>query len=105
MEGSNLRFLIQSQASYHWTNPQNWRGGAGISSGPAACRQGKPAGNCQYNNTRRAVCQGLRQLSAGQSHIPDSIPYHPSRESENPEIAALRGSRLRGKDGRKTAGD
>ena len=22
MEGSNLRFLIQSQASYHWTNPQ-----------------------------------------------------------------------------------
>ena len=25
MEGSNLRFLIQSQASYHWTNPQ--RGG------------------------------------------------------------------------------
>ena len=27
MEGSNLRFLIQSQASYHWTNPQ--RGGCG----------------------------------------------------------------------------
>ena len=26
MEGSNLRFLIQSQASYHWTNPQR-RGG------------------------------------------------------------------------------
>ena len=27
MEGSNLRFLIQSQASYHWTNPQlgGWR--------------------------------------------------------------------------------
>ena len=25
MEGSNLSFLIQSQASYHWTNPQ--RGG------------------------------------------------------------------------------
>ncbi len=24
MEGSNLRFLIQSQASYHWTNPQSW---------------------------------------------------------------------------------
>ena len=23
MEGSNLRFLIQSQASYHWTNPQH----------------------------------------------------------------------------------
>ena len=22
MEGSNLRFLIQRQASYHWTNPQ-----------------------------------------------------------------------------------
>ena len=22
MEGSNLSFLIQSQASYHWTNPQ-----------------------------------------------------------------------------------
>ena len=22
MEGSNLRFLSQSQASYHWTNPQ-----------------------------------------------------------------------------------
>ena len=59
MEVSNLRFLIQSRASYHWTNPQNWRGGAGIRSGPAAGRQGKPAGNCQYNNTRRAVCQGL----------------------------------------------
>ena len=25
MEGSNLRFLIQSQASYHWTNPQSAR--------------------------------------------------------------------------------
>ena len=25
MEGSNLRFLIQSQASYHWTNPQSGR--------------------------------------------------------------------------------
>ena len=24
MEGSNLRFLSQSQASYHWTNPQSW---------------------------------------------------------------------------------
>lgn len=24
MEGSNLRFLIQSQASYHWTNPQHY---------------------------------------------------------------------------------
>ena len=44
MEGSNLRFLIQSQASYHWTNPQNWRGGAGINSGPAAAGKGnRPA--------------------------------------------------------------
>ena len=44
MEGSNLRFLIQSQASYHWTNPQNWRNGTGISSGPAAAGKGnRPA--------------------------------------------------------------
>lgn len=28
MEGSNLRFLIQSQASYHWTNPQRCGGAA-----------------------------------------------------------------------------
>ena len=29
MEGSNLRFLIQSQASYHWTNPQRCGRGVG----------------------------------------------------------------------------
>ncbi len=44
MEGSNLRFLIQSQASYHWTNPQNWRGGTGSISGPASVGKGnRPA--------------------------------------------------------------
>ena len=44
MEGSNLRFLIQSQASYHWTNPQNWRGGAGINPGPASAgKEKRPA--------------------------------------------------------------
>ena len=27
MEGSNLRFLSQSQASYHWTNPHFYTAG------------------------------------------------------------------------------
>ena len=44
MEGSNLRFLIQSQASYHWTNPQNLGNGSGVITGPAAAGKGnRPA--------------------------------------------------------------
>ena len=37
MEGSNLRFLIQSQASYHWTNPQRREEGFPF---PEASRKG-----------------------------------------------------------------
>ena len=42
MEGSNLRFLIQSQASYHWTNPQR-RSAAG------------PGGGCISRNKGRTL--------------------------------------------------
>ena len=38
MEGSNLRFLSQSQASYHWTNPQ---------------------GNCAQAQFQTTPCAGL----------------------------------------------
>lgn len=68
MEGSNLRFLIQSQASYHWTNPQNWRGGAGISSGSAAAGKGnRPAISNMIIPAGRFV-KGYRLLSAEQLH-------------------------------------
>ena len=81
MEGSNLRFLIQSQASYHWTNPQNWRSGAGISSGPAAAGKGNrpaisnmiiPAGRF-VKGCRQLICRAIAHT--GQHPLP-SFPQN-----------------------------
>lgn len=50
MEGSNLRFLIQSQASYHWTNPQ--RSGAAARD-PMPATSVRPRGLPEAYNPRK----------------------------------------------------
>ena len=85
MEGSNLRFLIQSQASYHWTNPQNWRGGAGISSGPAAAGKGKrPAISNMIIPAGRFVkgCRKLRRIRRKKRYT--GITLKPCRRNDGP---------------------
>lgn len=47
MEGSNLRFLIQSQASYHWTNPQSLAQGVRLC--PGAAGPARETGRLSFN--------------------------------------------------------
>ena len=61
IEGSNLGFLSQSQASYHWTNPQGQQ---------AYCNAGPCAGQDPAGGTRQLTSVNLSLRDLGRHRMP-----------------------------------